>query len=136
MAKMRPQTRSAEEKTAIVLSLLRGDATAAELCRRHGMSEGTLGKWRERFLNAGEAALAGGRTKDPPTSLLERENQALKDALAESVLRRELFKKPAGRHELHRTRSAPRRDGVGRQHLFALLGGFQEQLLLAKAARR
>lgn len=44
MAKIRPQMFSAEEKTAIVLSLLRGDATAAELCRRHGMSEGTLGK--------------------------------------------------------------------------------------------
>jgi len=93
MAKIRPQTRSAEEKTAIVLSLLRGDATAAELCRRHSMSEGTLGKWRERFLSAGEAALAGGRTKDNATSLLEEENQALKDALAEAVLRHELFKK-------------------------------------------
>ena len=136
MAKIRPKERSAEEKTAIVLSLLRGDATAAELCRRHGVSEDTLGKWRERFLNAGEAALAGGRTKDIPTSLLEHENQALKDALAESVLRHELFKKPAGCHELHRARSAPRRDGVGRQRLFTLLGGFQEQLLPAKAARR
>ena len=57
------------------------------------MSEGTLCKWRERFLNAGEAALAGGRTKDNATSLLEQENQALKDALAESVLRHELLKK-------------------------------------------
>jgi len=76
-----------------VLSLLRGDATAAELCRRHGMSEGTLSKWRERFLGTGEAALVGGRTKDNATSLLEQENQALKDALAESVLRHELPKK-------------------------------------------
>lgn len=93
MARIRPKERSAEEKLGIVLNLLRGDATAAELCRRHGMSEGTLGKWRERFLSAGEAALASGRMKDSASRLLEQENLALKEALAESVLRHELLKK-------------------------------------------
>lgn len=57
------------------------------------MSESALGKWRERFLSAGEAALANGRSKDDATRLLEQENQALKEALAESVLRHELLKK-------------------------------------------
>jgi hypothetical protein len=37
MAKIRPKERSTEDKTAIVLKLLRGEATAAELCRRRGM---------------------------------------------------------------------------------------------------
>jgi transposase len=93
MAKIRPKERSVEEKTAIVLALVRGEATAAELCRRHGMSENTLYKWRDRFLAAGQQALANGRARQSATSALKQENQALKEALADAVLRNELLKK-------------------------------------------
>ncbi len=77
MAKIRPRERSVEEKTAIVLTLLRGEATAAELCRRHTVSENTLYKWRERFLAAGQQALANSKGKKSAVSALEQENQAL-----------------------------------------------------------
>ncbi len=93
MAKITPKERSVEEKTAIVLALLRGEATAAELCRRHTVSENTLYKWRERFLAAGQQALANGRAKQSAVSALQQENQALKEALVEAVLRNELLKK-------------------------------------------
>jgi hypothetical protein len=53
-----------------------------------------VSKWRERFLDAGEVALTGRRTRDNPTSLLEGENHALKKFLVESVLFHKPFKKP------------------------------------------
>ena len=93
MARIRPRQWSSEEKTALVLMLLRGEATAAELCRRHGMSENSLYTWRERFLAAGQEALSNGKAKRGAASQVEEENRALKEALAEAVLRNELLKK-------------------------------------------
>jgi transposase-like protein len=34
-----------ELKTEIVLTILRGEATAAELARRHGINEGTISRF-------------------------------------------------------------------------------------------
>lgn len=93
MARIRPRQWSSEEKTALVLTLLRGETTAAELCRRHGMSETSLYSWRERFLAAGQEALTNTNVKRGAISAIEEENRALKEALAEAVLRNELLKK-------------------------------------------
>jgi transposase len=43
-------------KAAVVLDLLRG-GEAAELARKHGLSQAQLFAWRDRFLQAGQAAL-------------------------------------------------------------------------------
>ena len=43
-------------KAAVVLELLRG-GEAVELARRHGLSQAQLFAWRDRFLQAGQAAL-------------------------------------------------------------------------------
>ena len=43
-------------KAAVVLELLRG-GDAVELARRHGLSQVQLFAWRDRFLQAGQAAL-------------------------------------------------------------------------------
>lgn len=59
MGKPKPNERSVEEKVAIVLSLLRGEVSAAEWCRRYGTTENSLNKWKERFLGRGTAALNG-----------------------------------------------------------------------------
>lgn len=93
MARIRPRQWSSEEKTALVLTFLRGEATAAELCRRHGMSENSLYAWRERFLVAGQGALTNGKAKRGIASKVEEGNRALKEVLAEAVLRNELLKK-------------------------------------------
>lgn len=90
MARIKARERKGEEKARIVLSFLRGEAKASELCRRYKVSEATLGKWRERFIAGGEVALSkrsGGRSE------LEEENEQLKSALAEAVLRLEIQKK-------------------------------------------
>jgi DNA-directed RNA polymerase specialized sigma24 family protein len=53
MARIKAKERSPEEKLGIVLEFLRG-TPASELCRKHGMSEGTLNKWQDRVLARGQ----------------------------------------------------------------------------------
>jgi transposase len=54
----RPPVHSVETKLRIVLSVLRGELSAAEAARRHGISETSIGKWKEQFLEAGKTGLA------------------------------------------------------------------------------
>lgn len=39
-----------EPKLKIVLGVISGELTAAEAARRHGISETSIGKWKEQFL--------------------------------------------------------------------------------------
>lgn len=94
MGKLKPKERSVEEKVAIVLSLLKGESSAAELCRRYGTTENSLNKWRQRFLEGGKAALNA--RKAEAQGALEQENRQLKEALAEAVLKLEIQKKLRG----------------------------------------
>ncbi len=54
----RPPSKSPEEKTRIVVSILREEITMAEAARRTGVSQTSIAKWRDRFLAGGQAALA------------------------------------------------------------------------------
>ena len=89
MARIKPKERSAEEKLAIVLDYLRG-TVAYELCRKHGISEGTLSKWKFRVLTAGASALTGKRMVTDPA---QAENQQLKEALADAMVTIQILKK-------------------------------------------
>lgn len=53
---------SKEEKMAVVLQLLRGEKTIAQLCKEYGISESMAYKWRDRALEAMETALGDKRT--------------------------------------------------------------------------
>ena len=48
-----------KQRSEAVLALLRREEPAAQLARRHGVSEQTLYRWRDEFLVGGEAALSG-----------------------------------------------------------------------------
>jgi transposase len=50
---------TAQQKTELVLALLRGPKTITELCREHDISDSLLRKWREQFLAAGAERLSG-----------------------------------------------------------------------------
>jgi len=50
---------SAKQRSEAVFALLRREEPAAQLARRHGVSEQTLYRWRDEFLAGGEAALSG-----------------------------------------------------------------------------
>ena len=49
-----------EQRTEAVLSLLRREEPAAKVARRFGISEPTLYRYRDLFLEAGKAGLANG----------------------------------------------------------------------------
>lgn len=48
-----------EQRTQLVLRLLSKEEPAAQIARRAGISEVTLYRWRDEFLQGGAAALAG-----------------------------------------------------------------------------
>ena len=50
---------TAQQKLEIVLAGLRGDRSAREVCREHGISETLYYGWRDRLFEGGKAALAG-----------------------------------------------------------------------------
>ena len=62
MAKKSPL--SPVKRREIVLMMLRKEEPIAALARRVGVSEPTLHRWRDDFLAAGEAGLAGKRADD------------------------------------------------------------------------
>ena len=64
MAK-RADVSGAQRKEA-VLALLRREEPATQLARRYGVSEPTLYRWRDDFIAAGAAALAGSGNSDGP----------------------------------------------------------------------
>lgn len=67
-----------EQRIEAVMALLRREESAAKLARRFGVSEQTLYRYREQFLEGGKTALADGRGKDPR----EREIDTLKKDVA------------------------------------------------------
>jgi transposase len=87
---------SGEEKIRMVLEGLRGEETVAELCRREGISESVYYRWSKEFLEAGKQRLVG-NTKRQATSdevvELRRENEQLKQLVAELALKNRVLKK-------------------------------------------
>src|SRR5207245_11345592 len=59
----KPLKWTTEQKLPLVLSVLRGEGSVAEIGRRHRVSDVTLAKWRDAFLAGGAAALANGRRR-------------------------------------------------------------------------
>ncbi len=53
----RPAKHSVEFKSRVVLGVLRGEMTAAEAARRHGVSETSIGKWKDAFIRSGREGL-------------------------------------------------------------------------------
>ena len=87
---------SAEEKIRIVLEVLRGEDTVAELCRREGIAQSLYYKWSKEFLEAGKARLAGDTKRQASSEDVEElrsENEQLKQLVAELALKNRVLKK-------------------------------------------
>lgn len=85
-----------EEKIRIVLEGLRGEVSIAELCRREGLNPNLYYKWSKEFLDAGKARLTGDTKREASSSEvsdLRQENEQLKQALAELLLKNRVLKK-------------------------------------------
>lgn len=68
----RPSQHPVDVKLKIVLSVLSGESTQAEAARRHGVSETSIGKWKEHFLRAGREGLEHGDRAGKPTGREQR----------------------------------------------------------------
>jgi transposase len=96
---IRRQTRrifSSEQKIMIVMEALRGEDSVAAICRKHGIADSVFYKWNKEFLEAGKKRLAGDTTREATSdevTALRKENQRLKEIVAELVLRYDILKK-------------------------------------------
>ena len=80
---------TAEEKIRIVLEGLRGEIPVTELCRKEGIQPSIYYKWSKAFLDSGKNGLTRETKRDATTDevgRLKEENEALKRAVAETVL--------------------------------------------------
>jgi transposase len=87
---------SSEEKVRIVLEGLRGEESIAELCRREGIPSNLYYRWSKEFLEAGRKRLAGDTKREATSSEvteLRAENEQLKQAVAEMLLKNRFLKK-------------------------------------------
>jgi transposase len=90
----RPPVMSAEKKTLIVVSILRGEVTMAEAARREGVSQTSIAKWRDRFLAGGQAALvAGSHGSSSRETRLVAEVEELTSALGEAHMELRVWRK-------------------------------------------
>lgn len=87
---------SVEEKIRIVLDGLRGEESIAELCRKEGIAPQQYYTWSKDFLEAGKKRLSGDTEREATSTevtSLRKENDQLKAALAESILKTRVLKK-------------------------------------------
>jgi transposase len=90
---------SVEEKIRIVLVGLRGEIPVSELARREGIAPSVYYRWSKAFLEAGKNGLTRETHRDTTSDevrQLKADNDALKRALAETVLDVQRLKKSLG----------------------------------------
>ena len=66
MLMARPSKKTVDQKLQIVLSVLRGEATAAEAARRSGVSEQSVHSWKRTLLDSGRDGLERGQKRRTP----------------------------------------------------------------------
>ena len=96
MSMAKASKKSPEEKLRVVLSVLRGELSAAAAGRRAGVSEQTVHNWKKAFLEGGRDRLAlGARRRSAREAELEAECEELKAALGEAHVRLRVWQKGA-----------------------------------------
>ena len=86
------------QRREAVLALIKREESAEVLSRRYGVSAQTLYRWRDDFLTAGEAGLAGsnGKGRDPrdeEIKQLKKEVACRDQVIGELTIANRLFKK-------------------------------------------
>jgi transposase len=90
------RTFSSEQKIMIVMEALRAEMSVSELCRKYSIQESQFYKWNREFLEAGKKRLSGDTTREATSDEvadLRKENQRLKETVADLVLRYDIVKK-------------------------------------------
>jgi transposase len=88
---------TSEQKILIVMEAIRGENPVAEICRKYGIHQTQFYKWNKQFLEAGKKLLAGDTIREATTDELvelRKENQRLKEMVADLMLRYDNVKIP------------------------------------------
>lgn len=94
----RPPVFPVEQKLRIVLSVLAGEMSVAEAARRNKVSENSVSRWKQQFIEGGKAGLVeGGRAgfDNPRERALLAEIEELKAALGEAAVELRVWKRSA-----------------------------------------
>lgn len=109
---------SSEQKIMIVMEAQRGESSVAEICRKHAIAQSIFYKWNKEFMEAGKKRLAGDTAREATSDEvadLRKENQRLKEMVADLMLRYTIVKKAwtcwtkrkiPETHETHSSRKA------------------------------
>jgi transposase-like protein len=92
MARIKAKTWSVEQKVSLVMRLISKEASAEELAKSYGIGQSTIYKWRDSFLQKGKEGLAQKQIANAQVQELKAENQHLKEALADAVVKLEMQK--------------------------------------------
>jgi transposase len=87
---------NSEERIRIILEGLKGEDSIAAICRREGIAPSVYYKWSKAFLQAGKRRLKGDTIREADSdevSELRRENEQLKQLVAELSLKNRVLKK-------------------------------------------
>ena len=84
---------SQAQKVEVVLKLLRREESAAKLARRYGISEQTLYRYRDRFLESGKAGLSGDRDAEARIKELEKQVEEREQVIGELTIANRILKK-------------------------------------------
>jgi transposase len=85
-----------EERIRIILEGLKGEDSIAAICRREGIAPSLYYKWSKMFLQAGKRRLDGDTLREANSDEvgeLRKENQELKQLVAELSLKNRVLKK-------------------------------------------
>ncbi len=84
---------TAAQKYEVVMKLLRREETAAKLARRYGVSEPTLYRYRDLFLESGKAGFSGKRDAEERIKELEKEVAEREQVIGELTIVNRILKK-------------------------------------------
>ena len=90
---------SAEQRMELVLQMLGKEAPAVQIARRAGISEQTLYRWRDEFLQAGKQALNGQGSQSEQAKAVSRLNAQIAErdqVIGELTIANRVLKKISG----------------------------------------
>jgi transposase-like protein len=81
-----------ETKMAAVLEGLKGESSIADICRKYQISESLYYRWRDKFLEAGNRALASRNGSGPEAAVKARISE-LERIIGRQAVKIEILKK-------------------------------------------
>ena len=94
---------TAKRRVAVVVSILKGETSIAEVARKHGLTVAEVEDWRDRFLLGAENALRN-RPKDEE-ALKEEQMKKFKQKIGELVLDNDILREALKPYPLDRKTS-------------------------------